>query len=104
MSTVEDDSEGPARLMFTVGSHLVEDMSWVFRLKSTNDAIVERAEYQLAVERLIQAATASRMARQRGSSSASCVRGTPPRSTRWRIGSPFHPRSGSVIALTYRIA
>jgi hypothetical protein len=54
MSTVEDDSEGPARLMFTIGTHLVEDMSWVFRLKGTDDVIVERAEYQLAVERLVK--------------------------------------------------
>src|ERR1700681_2091679 len=30
MSTVIDESEGPARLMFRIGNHLVEDMSWVF--------------------------------------------------------------------------
>ncbi len=54
ISTVDDGSEGPARLMFTVGNHLVEDLSWVFRLKNTNDGIVERAEYQLAVERLVK--------------------------------------------------
>ena len=55
ISTVDDDSEGPAHLMFKIGNHLVEDMSWVFRFKSSDDPIVERAEYQVAVERLIKA-------------------------------------------------
>jgi hypothetical protein len=55
ISTVQDDSEGPARLMYKVGSHLVEDMNWVFRLKGADDPIVERAEYQAAVERLAKA-------------------------------------------------
>ncbi|MHB8588775.1 MAG: ion channel [Candidatus Dormibacteraceae bacterium] len=54
ISTVDDASEGPARLMFTIGTHLVEDMSWVFRLKGTDDVIVERPEYQVAVERLVK--------------------------------------------------
>ena len=54
ISTVDDDSEGPARLMLRVGNHLVEDMSWVFRLKTATDGIVERAEYQVAVERLVK--------------------------------------------------
>ncbi len=31
MSAVDEDEEGPARLMFTVGNHLVEDLSWYFR-------------------------------------------------------------------------
>jgi len=52
ISTVDDDSEGPARLMFRIGTHLVEDMSWVFRLKGPDDGIVERDEYQVAVDRL----------------------------------------------------
>jgi hypothetical protein len=30
-------------------------MSWVFGLKSATDGIVERAEYQVAVERLVKA-------------------------------------------------
>lgn len=55
ISTVDHDSEGPARLMFTVGNHLVEDMSWVFHLKGSDDPIVEHSEYQLAVERLKKA-------------------------------------------------
>ena len=55
ISTVQDGSEGPARLMYKVGSHLVEDMNWVFRFKGSNDPIVEHAEYQAAVERLVKA-------------------------------------------------
>lgn len=55
MSTVDDGAEGPARLMFTVGNHLVEDFNWVFRLKSPDYPIVERSEYDVAVERLIKA-------------------------------------------------
>ena len=55
ISTVKDGSEGPARLMYKVGSHLVEDMNWVFRFKASNDPIVEHAEYQAAVERLVKA-------------------------------------------------
>src|SRR5207302_3355272 len=31
MSTVDDKSEGPAKLMYRVGNHLVEDLSWYFR-------------------------------------------------------------------------
>ncbi|HEY1421739.1 MAG TPA: ion channel [Candidatus Dormibacteraeota bacterium] len=55
MSTVEDDAEGAARLMFTVGNHLVEDLTWVLRLKAVPDAIVEKEEYGQAVERLKKA-------------------------------------------------
>jgi hypothetical protein len=55
ISTVDDDSEGPARLMFTVGNHLVEDLSWVFRLKATWSPIIEPAEYQEALDRLKKA-------------------------------------------------
>lgn len=60
MSTVEDDSAGSARLMYTVGNHLVEDIGWVFRFRSTSDAIVERPEWQIAVERLTRAGYQSR--------------------------------------------
>jgi hypothetical protein len=55
MSAVEDDSEGPALLMFTVGNHLVEDLSWFFGFKTSGEPIVEREEYQQAVERLTKA-------------------------------------------------
>jgi len=55
MSTVEDESEGPARLMFTVGNHLVEDLSWYFRLRSSAEPYVERQEFDEAVARLRKA-------------------------------------------------
>jgi hypothetical protein len=52
ISTVDDDSEGAARLMFTVGNHLVEDLSWVFRLKPATNPIIEKTEYEEALKRL----------------------------------------------------
>jgi hypothetical protein len=55
LTTVEDESEGSARLMFTVGLHLVEDLGWVFGLKAASDGIVERAEFDEAVNRLTTA-------------------------------------------------
>jgi hypothetical protein len=55
MSAVEDDSEGPAKLMFRVGNHLVEDLSWFFGFKSSGEPIVEKDEYHQAVERLTRA-------------------------------------------------
>ncbi len=41
--------------MFTVGNHLVEDLSWFFGFKSSGEPIVEKDEYQQAVERLTKA-------------------------------------------------
>lgn len=55
MSSVDDDAEGSARLMFTVGNHMVEDLTWVLRLKPATDAIVEHDEYDQAVARLKKA-------------------------------------------------
>ena len=55
ISTVDDDSVGPAYLMLRVGNHMVEDFTWIFGLKGPEDGIVERAEYQVAVERLVKA-------------------------------------------------
>ena len=52
ISTVDGDSAGSAKLMFTIGGHLVEDLTWVFRLKSANDPILERDEFEAAVKRL----------------------------------------------------
>ncbi|TMD42876.1 MAG: two pore domain potassium channel family protein [Chloroflexi bacterium] len=52
LSTVDDDSDGAARLMFTVGNHLVEDLSWFFRYEKVADPIVEKYEYDQARERL----------------------------------------------------
>src|SRR5947209_16740813 len=53
MSSVDEDEEGPARLMFTVGNHLVEDLSWYFRYgASSADPLVDREEFNEAVVRL----------------------------------------------------
>ena len=52
LSTVDDETEGPARLMYTVGNHLVEDLSWYFEFKNVGDPIVEKMEYDQARERL----------------------------------------------------
>jgi len=55
MSSVDDDAEVAARLMFTVGNPLVEDLTWVLRLKPATDAIVERDEFDQALARLKKA-------------------------------------------------
>ncbi len=56
MSTVEDKSEGPAKLMYRVGNHLVEDFAWYIRLAvPPNTPIIERFEFDEAWERLKKA-------------------------------------------------
>lgn len=55
MSTVEDRSDGSARLMFTVGNHLVEDLARYFRYLRREGPIVEREEYDQAWARLKKA-------------------------------------------------
>src|ERR1700694_4347502 len=57
MSTVEDKSEGPAKLMYRVGNHLVEDLSWYFRRWTPRDdsPVIERFEFDQAWERLRKA-------------------------------------------------
>jgi hypothetical protein len=55
ISTVDDEAEGPARLMFTVGNHLVEDLSWYFRLKASEDPLLTRGEFDQAAQRLTSA-------------------------------------------------
>jgi hypothetical protein len=52
LSSTDSPAKGAAKLMFTVGNHLVEDMSWVFRLKVATDPIIERSEYAAAIVRL----------------------------------------------------
>ena len=53
ISTVDEEEEGPARLMFTVGNHLVEDLAWYFRYGvSSTDPMVDREEFTEAVARL----------------------------------------------------
>jgi len=55
LSTVESDAAGPARMTLTIGNHLVEDMTWNFRLTTAKEVGVERAEFDEAVDRLTKA-------------------------------------------------
>jgi Ion channel len=55
ISTVDEDEVGPARLMFTVGNHLVEDLAWYFRYTSSKEPLVDRDEFTQAVARLKKA-------------------------------------------------
>jgi hypothetical protein len=57
ISTVEDKSEGPAKLMYRVGNHLVEDLSWYFRrwTPRSDSPIIERFEFDEAWARLKKA-------------------------------------------------
>jgi len=52
LSSTDNPAKGAAKLMFTVGNHLVEDLSWVFRLQVEPNPIIEKAEYQAAIARL----------------------------------------------------
>ena len=52
MTSTDDNSKGSAKLMFMVGNHFVEDITWALRLKTTSDAIIERSEYTAAVARM----------------------------------------------------
>jgi hypothetical protein len=57
MSTVEDKSEGPAKLMYRVGNHLVEDLSWYFRRWAgpADTPVIEKFEFDEAWARLKKA-------------------------------------------------
>src|SRR6202158_1163584 len=57
MSTVDDKSEGPAKLMYRVGNHLVEDLSWYFRrwAVAADTPVIEKFEFEEAWERLKKA-------------------------------------------------
>lgn len=52
MSSTDSPARGAAKLFFTVGNHLVEDLAWVFRLQIEPEAIIERSEYNAAIARL----------------------------------------------------
>ena len=52
-SMPDEPTVGSAKLMFTIGNHLVEDLAWVFRLNvSPDNPIIERSEYVAAIARL----------------------------------------------------
>lgn len=52
VSSTDHPSRGTARLMLTVGYHMTEDLAWVLRLKPASEPILERVEYQAAIDRL----------------------------------------------------
>jgi len=54
-TTVRDGPHGPAKMMFAMGRHLVEDLARFFRIESDHDPGVERYEFDQARERLAAA-------------------------------------------------
>ncbi|GAC1613792.1 MAG: hypothetical protein NVS9B1_22690 [Candidatus Dormibacteraceae bacterium] len=55
LTTVEDAHRGPARLMYEVGSHLVEDLGSFFGFAHNHEVGVERFEFEQACDRLAAA-------------------------------------------------
>src|SRR5256885_4244170 len=55
LTTVVDGPHGPAKMMFAMGTHLVEDLSRFFRIARDHDPGVERYEFDQARERLAAA-------------------------------------------------
>jgi hypothetical protein len=55
LTTVEDVPRGPARLMYNVGTHLVEDLSWFFKTSHSHEVGIERFEFNQACQRLEEA-------------------------------------------------
>ncbi|HKV31284.1 MAG TPA: potassium channel family protein [Candidatus Dormibacteraeota bacterium] len=55
LTTVVDGPRGPAKMMFAMGTHLVEDLARFFRIESDHDPGVERYEFDQARERLAAA-------------------------------------------------
>jgi hypothetical protein len=55
LTTVVDGPRGPAKLMFAIGTHLVEDLGRYFRISGDDDVGVERYEFDQARERLAAA-------------------------------------------------
>ena len=52
LTTVVDGPRGPAKMMFAMGRHLVEDLGRFFRMQGDHDVGVERYEFDQARERL----------------------------------------------------
>ena len=60
LSTVDGEAVGSAKLMLTVGNHLVEDMAWNFSYGRDEEVGVEKSEFVAAVERLQRAGYTTR--------------------------------------------
>src|ERR1700694_3314204 len=52
LTTVVDGPRGPAKMMFAMGTHLVEDLGRFFRTQGDHEVGVERYEFDQARERL----------------------------------------------------
>lgn len=52
LTTVDDEGRGPAKMMFAMGVHLVEDLSRYFHVPGDGDGEVERYEFDDARSRL----------------------------------------------------
>jgi Ion channel len=55
LTTIVDGPRGPAKMMFAMGTHLVEDLGRFFRMPGDHDVGVERYEFDQARERLSSA-------------------------------------------------
>lgn len=55
LTTVVDGPHGPAKMMFAMGTHLVEDLGRFFRMPGDHEVGVERYEFDQARERLASA-------------------------------------------------
>jgi hypothetical protein len=60
ISTIEGVPVGPAKMMHAMGTHLVEDLAYRFRLHDDHDVLVEREEFDDARRRLAAAGLALR--------------------------------------------
>jgi len=52
VSTVDGEAKGSAKMMLTIGNHLVEDMAWFFGFSKTQYVGVEESEFDQVLERL----------------------------------------------------
>jgi hypothetical protein len=60
VSTVDGEAAGSAKLMLTIGNHLVEDMAWNFGYDREEEVGVEKEEFVAAVARLEHAGYTTR--------------------------------------------
>jgi hypothetical protein len=60
VSTIDGETYGPAKLMLTIGDHLVEDMAWNFGFDRDEEVGIEKSEFVAAVERLERAGYTTR--------------------------------------------
>ena len=55
LTTVEDVERGPAKVLYGVASHMVEDFSWFFNFSHRHEVGIERFEFDQACDRLAEA-------------------------------------------------